>query len=115
MSRIIRVFRATARAGAESAFESFFVHEALELVRQQKGLVAAQIGLPPPDRPGEFLMVTTWEDLESLIGFAGDDWKEAVIDPREAPLLGDARVDHFIEHVEGQATDAGAPGGRPGP
>ena len=99
MSRIIRVFRATAKAGSESAFESFFVNEALEIVRKQKGFVEAQIGLPTPDRPRAFLMVTTWDDLESLIGFTGENWKDAVIDPQEAPLLSEASVEHFFEHI----------------
>ncbi|MHC4768486.1 MAG: antibiotic biosynthesis monooxygenase, partial [Planctomycetota bacterium] len=85
MTHIIRVFQATTRSGQESAFQKFFIDEALPILHEHAGLVSVHIGLPPEESPQEFLMITTWRDLDALKGFAGENWTEAVIDPREAP------------------------------
>jgi heme-degrading monooxygenase HmoA len=95
MADIIRVFQATTKPGQERAFERFFTDEALLILQKHAGLVSVQIGLPSEDSPREFLMITVWRNLDSLKGFAGENWKEAVIDPREAPLLSSARVSHY--------------------
>lgn len=95
MADIIRVFQATTKPGQEIAFEKFFTEAALPILQQHAGLVSVQIGLPSESSPQDFLMITTWRDLDALKGFAGENWKEAVIDPREAPLLSSARVSHY--------------------
>ncbi|MHC4218777.1 MAG: antibiotic biosynthesis monooxygenase family protein [Planctomycetota bacterium] len=95
MSDIIRIFHATAKPGQERAFQSFLTDEALPIVRGHDGLVSAQVGLPSEESPQEFLMITIWRDLDALKGFTGDNWTEAVIDPKEAPLVESAHVCHF--------------------
>jgi heme-degrading monooxygenase HmoA len=97
MSQIIRVFRAMTKPGQEEAFRSFFVEEAVPIVRRVPGLVSVQVGLPTEQSPGAFLMTTTWESLDALKGFAGENWQEAVIDPREAPLLQEVHVYHYLD------------------
>lgn len=99
MSKIIRVFRAKAKPGSETAFKSFFLKDALGIVKSQRGLSGVQIGLPTPERPRDFLMITVWDSLEALVGFAGENWNEAVIDPREAPMLSQVSVEHYLEHT----------------
>jgi quinol monooxygenase YgiN len=97
MSHIIRVFHATAKSGQERAFRKFFIDEALPIVREHVGLVSVHVGLPSEESPQDFLMITTWRDLDALKGFAGENWNEAVIDPREAPLLSSTRVFHYLD------------------
>jgi len=97
MSHIVRVFHATAKPGQERAFQEFFTGDAVSIVRRHAGLVSVQVGLPTEQSPQDFLMVTTWRDLEALKGFAGESWEEAYIDPREAPLLADVRVFHYFD------------------
>ena len=97
MSHIIRIFHATAKPGQERAFQAFLTDEALPIVRKHDGLVSAQVGLPSEESPQEFLMITTWRDLDSLMGFTGKNWTEAVIDPKEAPLVERARVRHYFD------------------
>jgi heme-degrading monooxygenase HmoA len=96
-NHIIRVFQATAKPGNETEFTEFFINEALPMVMQHEGLISVQIGLPRAESGRDFLMTTTWRDLEALKGFAGEDWREAIIDPREAPLLESVRVYHYHE------------------
>lgn len=97
MANLIRVFRATARRGREDEFRAFFTGDAVSIVRRFEGLVSVQVGLPAEQSPREFLMVTTWTSLEALKAFTGEAWQKAYIDPREAPLIEEARVEHFLE------------------
>ena len=95
--RIIRFFRATIKPGAEAQFRTFFLEEALPMIKRQKGLVSVQVGLPMEASPSQFSMVTTWKDLASLKKFAGAHWEKAVIDPREAPLIQESFVSHYYD------------------
>lgn len=97
MSNLIRVFRAVAKPGREAAFQSFFTGEAVSIVRRFPGLVSVTVGLPSDSAPREFLMITTWRDLDSLKEFTGESWKEAVVKPEEAPLLDEVIVHHYLE------------------
>jgi heme-degrading monooxygenase HmoA len=67
-------------------FQAFFLDEALPLVRSQEGLQRATVVLPLDGNPNKFLMISEWDSLESLKKFAGEEWDETVIDPREAHL-----------------------------
>ena len=67
------------------------------MVQRQDGLISVQVGLPMETSPSQFSMVTTWKDLASLKKFAGTDWRQAVIDPREAPLIEESFVSHYYQ------------------
>ena len=94
-NRIIRLFRATIKGGSEQQFQTFFLEEALPMVQRQDGLVSVQVGLPLESSPSQFSMVTTWMDLASVKKFAGANWEQAVIDPREAPFIEESFVTHY--------------------
>ena len=97
MPKILRVFRAEAKAGMEEEFRAFFLDVALPLVRSHSGLVSARVGLPDERAPRSFLMVSVWSSVEALQEFAGSDWRNAVIDPREEHLLAAVQVHHYID------------------
>lgn len=94
---IIRVFRAFVHDGMQEEFASFFRETAVPLLESQPGMIGLTVGWPMPSSPNEFMMTTTWSDLESLRGFAGEDYAKAVIDPAEAHLLRET----FVHHYEG--------------
>jgi heme-degrading monooxygenase HmoA len=81
----------------EEEFKSFFLNEAVPLLRKHDGLVSIQVGLPREETPREFMMTTTWSSIESLAGYSGDNWREAVIDRREVHLLEETAVYHYYE------------------
>jgi heme-degrading monooxygenase HmoA len=85
------------KPGSEAEFQRFFFEEALPMIREQRGLVSVRVGLPVDRSPRSFAMITTWSDLDALKLFAGDDWAEAVIDPREAHLLAEVRIAHYLD------------------
>ena len=84
---IIRVFRPHIQPGRNADFERFLREVAFPLVSSKVGLIAQHAGRPMDDTSDEFVYVTVWKDLESLKGFAGENWQEAVIDPSERELL----------------------------
>ena len=79
----------------EEEFRRFFLEEALPMVRGHEGLTSVQVGLPTRETPRRFSMITTWASIDALRGFAGEQWTEAVIDPREAHLLARVEVAHY--------------------
>ena len=92
---ILRFFRAIVHDGSQDEFRKFFLGTALPNVRAQAGLVSVSVGLPRPESPREFSMQMIWKDLESLQGFAGTNWRNAVIHPDEAHLLAETHVYHY--------------------
>jgi heme-degrading monooxygenase HmoA len=97
MANIVRLFRAVVKPGKEEEFRSFFIDDAVRIVREHKGLVSVQVGLPREETPQKFLMITVWKSVEALAEFSGPDWRTAVIDPREEDLLAEVSVEHYCE------------------
>ena len=100
MANLVRVFHAETHPGKEDEFEEFFLRQALPMVRGYGGLISVVVGLPQEETPSSFLMISTWSSIASLSEFAGENWREAVIDRREAHLLSKVSVAHYWE-VEG--------------
>ncbi len=96
---IIRVYRVTVRPGAEEAYERIVAEEAVPLMEKHDGLLNLQIGRPRPESPGEYVMVSTWLDQESMERFTGPRWHEPVVLPGEEPLIKSASVSHY-ESIE---------------
>lgn len=94
---IIRVFRARLKPGKRAAFERLCQKVSMPLMREQPGIMAISIAQPAAKRRDEFILVSVWRDLDSLIAFTGEHWREATILPGEADLLEMARVEHYDE------------------
>lgn len=92
---IVRVFRAIVHDGKQSEFKDFFLNKARPYVEKQAGLISLYIGLPTELSPNEFLMVMHWKDIESIKGFAGETWNQAVILEEERHLLEEVFLHHY--------------------
>jgi transposase len=93
---IIRIFRARLKPGKLAAFARFYEDYGRQMIRSAPGCLAERAG-PPARRRDEYVIVSVWQDLESLKAFAGENWQEAIILPGEAVLLLSASVQHFDE------------------
>jgi len=93
---IIRVFRARLKPGQLEAFTRVYEEYGQPMMRAAPGCLAQRAG-PPAGRHDEFVIVSVWQDLDSLKAFAGEAWQEAIILPGEAVLLVTASVQHFDE------------------
>lgn len=95
MSDVLRVFHAEVKPGMEEEFRRFFLEEALPMVHGHAGLTSVEVGLPMQETPRRFSMITRWASVDALKGFAGEQWTEAVIDPREEHLLARVQIAHY--------------------
>ena len=76
---IIRIFQVTIRPEYREDFERDFNTVSVDTVRNHKGLISCQIGGPTKWNPDDYVMVTFWENEESLAAFAGENWNQAII------------------------------------
>ena len=93
---IIRVFRARVHDGKQKKFEKFLHEHAVPLLRKQTGILSIQLGTPTEHTPEEFVVISTWKDLNALKGFTGEQWQEPVIDPNEKDLLAETFLHHYF-------------------
>lgn len=77
------------------AFERLCRTVSLPIMRAQEGCLAVSLGEPTMREPDELVIVSVWRDLDHLIAFTGERWREATILPGEADLLEVARVEHY--------------------
>src|SRR5215207_1069634 len=86
---IIRVWSCRVRPGKIAEFEAFCRAEAFPLMWSHRGLVALHCGrgrATTGENP-DYILVSVWEDLPSLIAFTGERWQDPVVLPQEAELL----------------------------
>ncbi len=62
-------------------------HRALLMLRRPRG-----------DGSTEFTMITCWDDMESIVAFAGEDPERAVFYPRDEQLLAEREL--TVRHYE---------------
>lgn len=92
---ILRVFRARPHAGMDKDFEEFLLHTGLPLMRSQHGCKGVTLGRTRWGGQPEFVVVSTWESIEALKGFAGHEWQSPRILPEEAHLVKEVFVEHY--------------------
>jgi heme-degrading monooxygenase HmoA len=93
---IVRVFRATVRAGSAAEYEQVVRAEALPMLEGVPGLRSWVAG-KPLGAAGEFAVVTVWEDLEALQRFVGEDWQREGVMPGGALALMEGTILHHYE------------------
>ena len=96
---ITRVFRAAVPIKLHAAFEEQFRAISVPLVASQPGLHRVTIGRPTRWNPEEFVMVSVWEDEESIAEFAGVAWNEPRIPSGMEDFITSCSVDHY-ENIE---------------
>ncbi len=92
---ILRVLRAHTKPDMRGAFERLCREKSVPHIRRTPGFVALQILKPLPNRPDDFVLISTWKDLDALRGFAGERWEEVVLLPGEADLVESLSVEHY--------------------
>ena len=97
---IVRIFQVETHAGKEAAFSDFFHNTAIPLMRRQDGLEHLIPCAPRAETPNLFAMVMIWRDLDAMIAFVGEDWRDPHIHPDEAELVKARTIRHY-ELVEG--------------
>jgi hypothetical protein len=85
------------QAGVERYCREHFPDSVLPHLRSINGFIEAKVLTRPARDETELVVATTWDSVESVKAFAGDDYEKAVVEPVVPELLHrfDDRVTHF--------------------
>jgi quinol monooxygenase YgiN len=100
---IIRVFRAKIRKGRVQEFKRMVKEQSIPWLQKSGGMLGYFPGEPFGENKREFLMVTLWQDQDSLEAFAGKDWDDPVVTADEAPLVEAMYADHYFRFDKDEA------------
>jgi heme-degrading monooxygenase HmoA len=92
---VVRVFRARIRPGKEDEFERFVMGKGVPLVTAQAGCSHVTVGKSRWSDQPEFIVLTHWDSIDALESFAGEDWRQAVVEPEEEHMLTEVLCDHY--------------------
>ena len=94
---IVREWRARASRESASLYPHHFNDAVLPMLRKLEGFVAGSLLSRIIDEHVEFLVMTRWDSLECIRGFAGPEIDKAVVEPAAAAALlsYDLTVQHY--------------------
>ena len=95
---LIRIFRVKINPEHRAEFEPKFETVSVSAVQIQKGFVSVNIGKPSKWAPDEYVMISKWEDKESLRQFIGEAWNEAHIPEGMEKYVSKCWVHHYYEY-----------------
>ena len=85
------------QAGVDRYCREHFPNSVLPHLRSIDGFVEVKVLTRTGRGESELVVATTWDSIESVKAFAGDDYEKAVVEPLVGELLHrfDDRVTHF--------------------
>lgn len=93
---VIRVFRATPKAGKEDELLELIRDVSIPFVDRQPGLVARFAGRGLGATGSEIVMVSVWESLDAMKSMTGESWESEVIpDESLAARIEQSSVLHY--------------------
>jgi heme-degrading monooxygenase HmoA len=95
---IIREWRGRADLSKAQAYPAHFRAKVLPELRGAPGFVGAQLSRRQVDDRVEFLVLTRWQSMDSIRGFAGAEIAKAVVEPGAVAALTD--FDATVRHYE---------------
>ncbi len=95
---VIREWRGRVNATSQDAYPAHFRDGVLPELRRLPGFAGASLSKRALDGKIEFLVLTRWDSMDAVRGFAGDDPGRAVVDPTAAAALTD--FDKSASHYE---------------
>jgi len=93
-------------AGVERYCREHFPNSVLPHLRSIDGFIEVKVMTRRGRNETEVVVATTWESIESVKAFAGDDYEKAVVEPVVRELLNrfDERVAHFTVALAASTT-----------
>ena len=98
---IIRVFRARARPGCESALAEKLATSSIEVVQHQPGFLGYLVAGPARDHQREFIFASIWSDANAVKARFGEEWRASHLPPGYAELIEECFVEHY--HLTAQS------------
>jgi heme-degrading monooxygenase HmoA len=95
---VIRIFRVEINPELREEFESKFTSVSIDSVKHQKGFISVSIGKPTKWSPNEYVMVSKWDNEQSLETFIGKSWSQAHIPNGMEKFVNQCWVHHYNEY-----------------
>lgn len=95
---IVRIWRGAATGDRAGAYERHVTEKVFPELTRIRGHRGAYLLRREADGRVEFLAVTTWDSMEAVREFAGQDPDVAVVEPEARAVL--AEFDTFVRHYE---------------
>jgi heme-degrading monooxygenase HmoA len=95
---IIREWRGRAALENAAAYPKHFRINVVPELKQVPGFVGAYLSQRQLNGKIEFLVLTRWQSMEAIQGFAGNDVGKAVVEPGAVAALVD--FDESVHHYE---------------
>jgi heme-degrading monooxygenase HmoA len=95
---ILRTWRGRASPQRPDDYVRHFRGNVVAELRSVEGFLGATLVRQVRPDDIEFLVITRWQSLEAIRGFAGDNIGRAVVEPGAVAALVD--YDEFVEHYE---------------
>jgi len=102
---IMRVFRARARQGCESALADKLAKSSVQVVQGQPGFLGYLVAGPANESEREFIFASIWTDADALKVRFGQKWRDALLPPGYAELIEMCSVEHY--HLTDQSMRRG--------
>jgi hypothetical protein len=96
--QIVRIWKGYGKAAGVNRYcREHFPNSVLPQLRSINGFVGAKVLTRAGEGETEVVVATTWDSIDSVKAFAGEDYEQAVVDPVVRELLNrfDDRVTHF--------------------
>jgi len=97
---IVRIWRGWTRPEDADTYADYILGTGIVEYKETPGNQGAYIVSREDGARTEFLTISFWDDLESIVGFAGDDINRAVFYPEDDRYLVDREttVSHYKFH-----------------
>ena len=95
---IIREWRARASRSNPNAYPAHFHGTVLPELRHIPGFLGADLAARPTGETMEFLVLTRWQSIEAIRGFAGDNVSHAIVEPGAVAAL--VEFDPIARHYD---------------
>jgi heme-degrading monooxygenase HmoA len=107
-SMILRMWRGWTRTEDAEAYADYILGTGIEEYKATPGNRAAHIVSRLDGERTEFLTISLWDNLESIVGFAGEDIERAVFYPEDDEFLIDREttVSHYVVHEQASGATA---------
>jgi hypothetical protein len=93
---LIRLFRGVIRKGAHDRLLRGLHDHVLPQLEAHPGVISTTLAVAMEGSPDEYLVESHWRDVDDLIRFAGDDWRNPRVEPAEEELLISVSAHHFV-------------------
>jgi heme-degrading monooxygenase HmoA len=92
---ITRVFRVRVPKALHKEFEKQFINLSIPTVKAYTGLITVTVGRPTRWAPEEYVMISLWDNEQSVKDFAGEQWNQAVIPEGMEKYVAECWVHHY--------------------